>query len=137
MVILTGLAAAIGGWVGVRYGIAHPNAQPELDKLLHHELNLTADQDRKIAILESDFDTRRRELEVEIRAANRDLAATIVEQHAYSPRADQAVNRFHHALSELQTATIKHILAMRAVLTPQQAARFDQTVRKALVTDQP
>lgn len=137
MVLLTALAAAIGGWAGIRYGMAHSTPQPELDRLLHEQLDLTPDQERRIAGLEADFAAKRKPLEVEIGAANHDLAAAILAQHTYGPPAEQAIERFHRALSELQVETIKHILAMRAVLTPEQAERFDRTVTKALVPDQP
>ncbi len=136
-VVVTALAAGIGGAVGVRYGIAHSASQPEIHNLLHHELDLTPEQDHQIEVLESAFETRRKALEVDIHTANQALAAAIVADHAYGPRAEQSINDFHHALSDLQVATVKHILDMRAVLTPAQAERFDQTVTKALGTEQP
>ena len=40
-----------------------------------------------------------------------------------------------NAMSELQKQSILHVLAMRQVLTPEQAARFDDTVVKALTED--
>ena len=43
-----------------------------------------------------------------------------------------AVDRFHPAMGELQKQTILHVLAMRAVLTPEQALLFDQTVQRSL-----
>ena len=36
------------------------------------------------------------------------------------------------AMGALQKESIQHVIAMRAVLTPQQAARFDDTVVKNL-----
>lgn len=100
MVLLTALAAAIGGWAGIRYGMTHSTPQPELDRLLHEHLDLTPEQERQIAGLEASFAARRKTLEVEIGAANRDLAAAIVAEHNYSPRAEQAIERFHRALSD-------------------------------------
>jgi nickel and cobalt resistance protein CnrR len=35
-------------------------------------------------------------------------------------------------MGDLQKETLEHIFAMRAVLRPDQAAKFDQTVVKAL-----
>ena len=68
-------------------------------------------------------------------AANRDLAAALRERHAYGPEARKAIDRFHAAMGQLQEATIEHVLAMRAVLTPEQAARFDKTISEALASD--
>lgn len=135
-VVLTVLAAALSGWAGVQYGLQQARPAPGLDEILHHELALTSDQDRQIATLESQFSERRKVLEEDMRAANRDLAAAIQSEHEYGSRAKQAVERFHTAMITLQEATIMHILAMRAVLTPEQAKQFDETVSKALASDQ-
>ncbi len=137
MVVLTAALTAIAGWAGVRYGLSQSRPRPGLDQLVHHQLGLTADQNQRIEALETAYAARRTALEGEMRAADRDLAAAISADHAYSPRAEQAVLRFHAAMGELQEATIKHVLAMRAVLTPQQARRFDKTVSKALAPDGP
>ena len=40
-------------------------------------------------------------------------------------------------MGELQKQTILHVLAMRQVLTPDQTARFDETVVKALTDESP
>jgi Spy/CpxP family protein refolding chaperone len=68
-------------------------------------------------------------------AANVDLATAIQAHHAYTPQVQAAVDRFHHAMEELQKETILHVLAMRAVLTPGQAAKFDQTIAKSLTEE--
>ena len=70
-----------------------------------------------------------------MRAANAELAAAIREERGYGPRVTAAVERFHHAMGRLQTETIRHVFAMREVLTPQQRARFDDTVVAALVAE--
>lgn len=137
MITLTILAAGFGGWFGVQYGLAHPGNRSDLDHLLHQELDLTADQNRRIETLEAEFAIRRKSLDDEMRAANGDLAEAIVVRHAYDQRARQAIERFHDAMRTLQEATIVHVLAMRAVLTPEQAQKFDSTVRRELVTDPP
>lgn len=135
-VFLTAIVAALAGWGGVQYGLSHVNTKPRLDELLHHELNLTSVQHHSIDVLEADFAKQRREPEAELRAANRDLATAIETDRAYSGRARAAVERFHRAMKQLQELTIRHVLAMRSVLTPSQAKRFDETVRRSLVEDQ-
>ena len=135
MVVLTIVAAAFGGWFGVHYGLAHPTSRSNLDELLHDELNLTAAQNAKIEALETAFAARRKVLEDEMRAANGDLAAAIEDGHAYNDRARQAIDRFHDAMRTLQEETVKHVLAMRAVLTPGQAKAFDATIHRELVAN--
>ncbi|MGI9169836.1 MAG: heavy metal resistance protein, partial [Caulobacteraceae bacterium] len=56
----------------------------------------------------------------------------IATEHAYGPRAQQAVERFHRAMGTLQEDTIRHVLTMRQVMTPDQARRFDVLIHNAL-----
>ena len=43
-----------------------------------------------------------------------------------------AVDRFHHAMAALQKESMSHVIAMRGILTPDQAKPFDDTVVKSL-----
>ncbi len=135
LILLTALAAAAGGWAGVHYGLRTTQTNLGLDALLHHELQLTAEQDSRIEALESSFATKRETLEDEMRAANRDLAAAIAAEPDYGPKARAAIERFHAAESMLQEETVKHVLAMRTVLSPEQIKRFDEAISKALTSD--
>jgi len=105
--------------------------------MVHHELKLTPAQDRQIDGLEQDFAVRRRAREAELRAANAQLAAAIQARHQYGPEVEAAVERFHAAMGALQLETVQHVLAMRKVLTPEQAAKFDRRVSEALTNEAP
>ncbi len=137
VVALTLLAAAAGAWVGTHYGLQHARRSPGLDEFLHHRLDLTSEQEQRIAALESDFAQQRKTLELEMRSANHELAKALLSEHTYGPQAKGAVERFHTAAAALQEETIVHVLAMRAVLTTEQAKKFDATVSEALTSDQP
>jgi Spy/CpxP family protein refolding chaperone len=137
VVALTMLMAALGGWLGVQYGLREAHPAPGLDEIVHHDLKLSADQKQRLSVLESNFGGRRKVLEADMRAANRELATAITAEHQYGPQAAQAIDRFHVAMKTLQQETIVHILAMRAVLTPEQAAQFDRTVSKVLTSVEP
>lgn len=131
------LAAAIGGtWIGARY-IYDQRHQPSLHEFVHEELKLDANQKARLEVLEADFAVRRRAREAELRAANAELARAIQERHEYSPEVQAAVERFHHAMGELQKETILHVLGMRTVLTPEQAAEFDKRTGEALTEQTP
>jgi Spy/CpxP family protein refolding chaperone len=121
--------------VGIHYGLGQARKHPSLDTLLHSELNLSQEQNRRIEALEAEFAARKTMLESEMRAANRDLAAAMTSEHAYGQGAQAAIERFHIAESALQIETVKHVLAMRTVLTPQQTKRFDDAVSAALTSD--
>jgi Spy/CpxP family protein refolding chaperone len=131
-ILLTSLGGAVGGWAGVQSGLHKVRPEPSLDEVLHHRLGLTPDQNTRIEALEQDFAGQRRAMEAEMEAANRDLARAVTSEHTYGPDAQQAIGRFHAAMGALQEATIRHIMAMRAVLTPDQAVLFDQTVSQTL-----
>ena len=131
MLIATVLAAALAGWLGVQYGIRQTRT-PDLDALLHNELALSADQDRRLDGLEKSFAEQRRLYGGEMHAANRDLAEAITHEHAYGPAAQAAIERFHKAMMALQEESVRHVLAMRRVLTPEQAKTFDALVTKNL-----
>jgi hypothetical protein len=111
------------------------HGQTPLHELVHEKLHLTPDQQRRIEGLEQRHAAHRQALQAEMRAANADLARAIETQHAYTPQVQAAVDRFHHAMGELQKETILHVLAMRAQLTPRQAAQFDAAVAKSLTQD--
>jgi Spy/CpxP family protein refolding chaperone len=132
MLAVTVIAAATAGWAGVQYGLGRSDGEADLDAVIHHDLHLTPDQDRAIAKLEADLAADRADLQAKMRAANRDLAEAITRRHAYDERARDAVERLHAAMSALQEKTIRHVLAIRALLTPEQARDFDEKVSKAL-----
>ena len=136
-VLLAAVAGALGAYAGVRLTLARSHADPGLHQLLHRELKLSPQQAKRIDGLEQSFDARRRTLEAEMRGANAELAEAIATRHAYTPDVQRAIDRFHAADGALQKATIVHVLAMRAVLTPDQTGRFDRTISEALTTGQP
>jgi len=134
--VLTMLAGALGAWGAARY-VESRRAQPSLHEFVHREMGLTPEQEAKLERLEQAFAVRRRVREAELRSANAELAAAIQARHEYSPEVQASVERFHHAMGELQKETIVHVLEMRRVLTPEQAAKFDARVAEALTEPTP
>jgi hypothetical protein len=133
LVALIAFAAALGGVVAGRALIpAQAPVENELHDLLHKELELDAGQHARITQIESRFAVRRQALELELRADNARLAEAIEAEHGYGPRVGAAVDRSHQAMGQLQKETLEHIFAMRGVLRPDQAARFDAAVVRAL-----
>lgn len=133
LIALTAFGAAIGGALIGRTWIAPPPpVESELHRLLHQDLKLDSDQDRRIEAIERQYALRRQALELELRSDNARLASAIEAEHGYGPQVATAVEASHHAMGELQKVTLEHIFAMRGVLRPDQAARFDQAVVRAL-----
>jgi Spy/CpxP family protein refolding chaperone len=133
--VLSALAAALGVWGGAQYVQSRLHPAPGLHETLHHKLRLTPDQQRRLEVLEHDHAAKRTSLEAEMRAANAELAQAYQEGHAYTPKVQAAIDRFHRAMDALQTETMLHVLAMRQILTPDQTAQFDETVVKSLTAE--
>lgn len=136
--LITFVVALTAGFAGVGLGklvFDRNQHQPTLHEVIHRELHLTTDQTRQIESLEGTFRVRRQALEMEMRAANAELASAIRDEHGYGPRVSAAVERFHHAMGQLQTEMIQHVFAMREILTPEQKEIFDNTVVSALTAE--
>jgi hypothetical protein len=129
------LAAIAGVFIG--RGLSDHRSEPQnaLHELLHEQLDLDPGQEARIAELEARYGVRRRALELELRADNARLAEAIEAEHGYGPRVTAEIDRSHAAMGELQKETLAHIFAMRAVLRPEQAEKFDRAVVKALTAD--
>ncbi|HQS70364.1 MAG: heavy metal resistance protein [Novosphingobium sp. 28-62-57] len=104
----------------------------ELHQLMHDRLDLTAQQEAQIDQLEADFSNRRKALDAQLRQSNIALAKAIEAEQQIGPKVGAAVDASHMAMGELQKATLAHVFAMRAVLTPSQQAIFDREIARAL-----
>jgi len=136
LIAIVAFLAAMGGTYAGRTLFA-PGIQTEteLHALLHKELKLDTAQEGKIEAIEQRFATRRKALELEMRAANAHLAEAIQTEHGYGPEVTAAIDHTHQVMGEMQKETLEHLFAMRAVLKPEQTAQFDRTVVKALTPD--
>lgn len=132
LVLLTFAAALAGVVIGRVYVVPYKPVENELHELLHSELELDSGQHERLEVIEQRFAIRRQALEFELRADNAQLAEAIEAEHGYGPKVAAAVDRSHQAMGQLQKETLEHIFAMRAVLRPDQAAKFDRAVVKAL-----
>ncbi|HEX8056468.1 MAG TPA: periplasmic heavy metal sensor [Novosphingobium sp.] len=126
------LAAIAGAFLGRAFIAPQVAVESELHALLHHDLGLDKSQEARMEAIERSFATRKAALERELRADNVRLAKAIEAEHGYGPAVSAAVDHSHSAMGQLQKETLEHIFAMRSVLRPDQAAKFDAAVVKAL-----
>ncbi|MGD9967600.1 MAG: Spy/CpxP family protein refolding chaperone [Hyphomonadaceae bacterium] len=134
--IVTALVAFAAGAAGVYLGQKFFSGRADhgsLDAAVHRELDLSADQEERLEAIEARFAERRGALETEMRAATREISDALMEDKAYTPRVQQAVDHFHETMGQLQHETILHVFEMREVLTPEQQAEFDEIVRRDLL----
>jgi nickel and cobalt resistance protein CnrR len=138
-IVLIALVALLAAVLGVCIGRAvlpqptHTGA--ELHALLHDQLDLDATQEAKLETIEKDFANTRRTLEAQLRADNARLAEAIAAEHVYGPRVAAAVDASHRSMGAVQKATLEHVFAMRAILRPDQAAKFDAAVDRTLTAE--
>jgi nickel and cobalt resistance protein CnrR len=136
LVVVVAFAAALAGtWLGQQLLADGRQSETELHAFLHGDLDLDAAQTEKIEAIEQRFATRRKALELEMRAANARLAEAMEAEHGYGSEVTAAVDHTHHVMGEMQKETLEHLFEMRSVLRPDQAAAFDRAVTKALAPD--
>ncbi len=129
------LAGFGGAWLHSR--TMEPASPPSLHDRVHQEIKLSSDQEAKLNVIEAAFKVQKTTLEADMALANAELAAAMAVDKTYSPNVHAAIDHFHHAMGALQKATVEHVFAMRAILTPQQAVIFDTQVRGALLASSP
>jgi nickel and cobalt resistance protein CnrR len=132
--VLAALASGAATWASATW-VLRERQSPSLHSIVHEKLDLSAEQDRRLDVIEARFAARRPALEAEVRAANRELAAAIAASQGDTPEVRAAVDHFHTAMGDLQKATITHVFEMRSVLTRAQAEEFDAAVVDALRDD--
>lgn len=135
LAVIAFAAAMAGVFAGRALLPAPSHTGAELHALMHEDFDLNAAQKAHLDKIETDFGMRRRAIELELRADNAKLAAAIETEHGYGPRVRAAVDASHMAMGELQKVTLEHVFAMRSILRPEQTARFDVAVVKALTAD--
>lgn len=134
--VLVAFVAAVLGVLAGRLLLdrQHPPAT-DIHAFIHDQLDLDSDQKRKLEEVERQYTVRRAALESELRAENARLAEAIAVEKAAGPRVDAAVDRCHEVMGRLQKETLAHVFAMRELLRPEQAQKFDRAVVKALTED--
>lgn len=128
-------AGITGVFVGQALFVRVPPPAADFHQFVHSGLDLSIDQKARLDLLEQRFATRKRALELQLRSENARLASAIQAEHGNGAGVAAAVDRAHMAMGQMQKETIRHIFAMRQILRPDQARRFDAAVVRALTED--
>lgn len=94
----------------------------------HQALGLSSKQEQDLVPLEEKSKKKEDELRAALDQANGELAEVLVTERSYSPQVEQAVEKIHKAMAELQKATLEHLFEMEKMLTPEQ---YDQLLKLA------
>ena len=130
-IVVTGVAAISA--IATRQWIDRKPATAEsVHDWLHNQLDLTEEQSEALEQIEESYAKEERPLREAFAAANRDLAALIREEGAYTPKVALAVEHVHHQMGELQKLSIEHLFTMASVLDPPQKEKLIHYAELAL-----
>jgi hypothetical protein len=138
-VLLPAVAGFVGVWVGSRS--VQPDSAPPaplrmaVDELTRRGLmGLTAAQKNRIDEVELRYSERRVSLRSRIAAANSQLADALAQEATLGPKVEKSIADLKTVVGDLQRETVAYVLELRAVLTAEQQAVFDEKVVAALMT---
>jgi hypothetical protein len=131
-VVLSFLAGVAGVWVGLKSLPNGGSNTVSLHEKIHHEFILNAAQKTALHALEAQYASSQKKYIKDLKAANFELATAIKAHHDLSPEVVLAEQKYLKVLGAFQTETLRHIFAMRAILSPEQAQKFDDIVLRSL-----
>jgi len=131
-ITLSFVAGIAGVWVGLNTLPRTGSSTVSLHEKIHHEFVLNAEQKIALHALETHYAHSRQAYIKALKAANFELASAIKEHHDLSPEVVLAEQKYLSVLGDFQTETLRHIFAMRAIMSPEQAKKFDDIVLRSL-----
>lgn len=102
----------------------------------HEKLKITPQQEKDLSAIENRFYEQRKAIEKQINSANQELAKAITDDKFFSKKVQEATNKIHQSMGELQNLTIQHLFEMRPILTEEQYKKLEQMVTDALKNQQ-
>lgn len=99
---------------------------------LRSQLNTTESQNKQLDLIDQSFDKREQKLQTALSDANRALGKTIVAERDFTPKVSHSVEAVHHAMAELQKASLEHIFDMKEALHEDQYDRLLEIAGSAL-----
>lgn len=128
-----GLAGGlVGVWAGLQLSGGQVQSDGSLHQFVHHDLDLSSEQEAQIETLEAEFARRRAALEDDMSAARHELGVALMRSGSITPDVEEQARAFHEAMGRLQIETLNHIVDMREILNPDQRERFDARLSQAL-----
>ena len=104
----------------------------DMHQYLHNQLHITHDQEEKLMKIEENFSQRKQYLEETMRLANMELAEAIKKSDPYSPEVQQAVDKIHNAMGDMQKSTLEHLFEMQPILNEEQNKKLKRLITEAL-----
>lgn len=133
LLILVAVVAALSSYFTSRMMTGGCTMQSEQNyELLNEQLGLSESQKASVSRIEQTFEKLEAGLQGKLDDANRQLAKTISEENAYTPKVAAAVEHVHMCMGELQKASIAHLFELRGQLDKPQQEKLMLCVEQAL-----
>lgn len=99
---------------------------------LHSQLDITREQEIRLAPIETVYADQRKEILTRIQKAGENLATALETEPTGSAAIHDALAKIHDAQGELQRVTIEHFLKMKEHLSPEQSQLLLQWTRESI-----
>jgi Spy/CpxP family protein refolding chaperone len=132
LLLLVAIVAVSACWTTSHLILKQSSRADDYHHWLHSQLGISADQDKALDKEEERFAVQKKQLVEAILQENAELATVLTEDKEYSPRVVAAVEKIHHAQSELEKATLEHIFAMKPILSAEQFNKLIKLTSEAL-----
>jgi len=113
------------------------NLSPSPSKFLSNYLSLSEAQERKIESLNKSFHAKVQEIRAKLNQKTAELSELLGEPSPNREKIEAKINEITSLQAQLQRETINHLERIRAVLTPEQQAKFFSLIRKRLRPEGP
>lgn len=125
-------AAGLGGvYVGRLFGGAPTQSAP-MAAFVDQDLGLDGDQRRAVQAIRTTYEAQHMALHAQMRRDNEAIAEAFAAEGYYDARVAAAVDRLHRSMGNMEKVAMTEMFATRAILRPDQRAKFNQAVHRAL-----
>lgn len=144
VVLSTSVSAGLTAWLTRRWdpGLEAldqerpaPQKSRDFHQWLHDQLELTPEQEARLTPAEERFKTERARLQKALTTASGDLAHALGDPSKEPNELQPLITERHRLQGELQKLIMAHLLEKRALLTPEQQAKYRQWVHESIDHD--
>ncbi len=105
----------------------------DLHAWMHEQLNVSDEQHEKLTPFETAFNEASRQLNLDISAAEQELASAVQNSSRDQSQIDRTLQRLDQAHAQLRRLTLDHFFVMEQHLDPEQAQRLRQWTHDSLI----
>lgn len=108
------------------------DAPPQI-RLLDGDLGLSGEQEAQLSLLRDSFQAKIEPIRTSLSAGRQELVGLLTLPETDRNQVEELLGRINSLQTEMQRAVIDHLLAEKAILTPEQQSTFLARIRESLV----